>query len=93
MCQILTKCHRQSNNQPIQVVRIRGNTSKTEQNKSQIKYQFAEIDQAVRRKTRQYIQQWLKKYYQYYYLWMLVPCIGVRRNRSRNDPEKFFRRT
>ncbi|CAF1148811.1 unnamed protein product [Rotaria sordida] len=70
--QILNQYQNQKGNNSIQVVRVRGHTSKSEQKKCRIKYEFAKIDQIVRKRTRQYIKRWcisFKQTYYYYYYW------------------------
>ena len=52
------------------MVRVRGHTSRDEQEKCQIKYEFAKIDRIVRRKTRRYRKRWWVNFKKmYYYDW------------------------
>lgn len=70
ICQILSQYQEQQGNHTIQVVRVRGHTSRDEQEKCQIKYEFAKIDRIVRRKTRRYRKRWWVNFKKmYYYDW------------------------
>jgi ribonuclease HI len=76
ICQTLNQYQKQHGNNAIQVVRVRGHTSRYEQEKCKIKYEFAKVDRLVRKKTRRYIKRWRKRYeqthyyyYYYYYYW------------------------
>ncbi|CAF3472075.1 unnamed protein product [Rotaria socialis] len=59
------------NNHVIKVVRVRGHTSRYEQKKCKTNYEFAKIDQTVRKKTRQCKARWWGRsggiYYYYWY--------------------------
>lgn len=69
ICQILHQYQKQHGNNTIQVVRVRGHTSKDEQQKCKIKSEFAKTDRMVRKKTRQYRKRWWINFEQTYYCW------------------------
>jgi len=69
ICQILNQYKKQKDNNAIQVIRVRGHTSICEQRKCKIKHEFAKIDRAVRKKTRQYIRRCCINFQQNYYYW------------------------
>ncbi|CAF4530630.1 unnamed protein product [Rotaria socialis] len=57
ICESLNRFQKQNHNNSIQVIQVRGHTSIDEQQKCKTKHKFAKIDQAVRKKTRQYIKR------------------------------------
>jgi len=85
-CQILNQYRQENPNNIIQVERVRGHTTRYEQNQCEIKREFAIIDRLVRKKNRQYIRrQRIKyarsyqcRYSQYnvltYYRWRIFQC-------------------
>jgi ribonuclease HI len=73
ICQILNQYRKQQGDNAIQVVRVRGHTSRYEQGKCKIKYEFAKIDRMVRKKTRRYIKKWWNNFEQTYHLYWDTP--------------------
>jgi ribonuclease HI len=69
ICQILNQYQKQKGNNMIRVIRVRGHTSIYEQRKCETKHEFAKIDRAVRKKTRQYIRRYWTNFQQNCYYW------------------------
>jgi ribonuclease HI len=61
-CQILNQYRQENVNNIIRVERVRGHTTRYEQNQCEIKRDFAKIDQLVRKKNHRYIRRERIKY-------------------------------
>jgi hypothetical protein len=69
-CQSLNQYREENQNNIIQVERVRGHTTRNEQNQDEKKCEFAKIDRLVRKKNRQYIRRQQMKsarFYSYQY--------------------------
>jgi ribonuclease HI len=61
--QILYQFQKQNGDNAIEIIRVRGHTTISEQRTCKIKYEFAKIDRAVRRKTSKLIKRWPIQFY------------------------------
>jgi ribonuclease HI len=68
-CQILNEYRQENGNHIIQVERVRGHTTRYEQNQCEIKREFAKTDRLVRKKNHRYIRRQRIKNEQYHLYW------------------------